>query len=313
MIQRSPAERYFKYLIAHPSCYDNRYIEGVAKTLSLDYLGESYLQAVRGRIRPPVPFLPEDRQHRASQRFLTKELLDKAFNPDADMTLALKILQTPRLRELVETMVISGAPDAAITMALKARYHKRYTESSVRYFKHYFWDISHLDTTQVRTLLELRFNGALRNATGPEAAQYAVANKLRHTDPRVVASRMPVSPLTALLAQMQLGILPKDVDLAKVVETTRMAATLRTMEATLQGGPAGVQMAQGFAIVADVMTRLMDSVVRPDEQLRKDLQKITVATTPGKLPLLAKLSGGHHTVSLQPEPKTEEKKENAPA
>ena len=27
MIRRSPAENYFRYLVAHPNCFDNKYIK----------------------------------------------------------------------------------------------------------------------------------------------------------------------------------------------------------------------------------------------------------------------------------------------
>lgn len=305
MIRRSPAENYYKYLVTHPDLYDNAYIKQVANALSLDFLGDWYLQYLRDQVVPPTPFYPENLRHKASQRFLVKEMLSKVYNPCDDMRAALRILQRPRIREVVETMVLSGAPDDSIVMALDVRMRFHVTAFAVQLFRHYFWDVSLLDSTEMRALLDLRHHGLLGDKDPTVAAQYAALRHARYRDPRVVAARLPVSPLAAMLAQVEAGVMPKNVDLAKIVEQTRLVASLRAWDSVMQGGPTGAQTAMGYSTVADIMNRIHETVVKPEEQLRADLQKISLATTPNKIPTLQQLTDGNHTTNVHPDPKPE--------
>lgn len=305
MIRRSPAENYYKYLITHPDLYDNAYIQQVATALSLDYLGDWYLQWLRDHVVPPTPFYPEDLRHKPSQRFLLKEMLSKVFNPCDDMRAAMRILQRPRAREVVETMVLSGAPDEPIALALDVRLKFRTTAFSVQLFRHYFWDITLLDSTEMRALLDLRYHRLMGDKDPAIQAQYAALQRARYRDPRVVAARLPSTPLSSLLAQVEAGVMPKTVDLAKIVDATRTLAALRAWDSTMQGGPTGAQMAIGYSTVADIMNRIHETVVKPEEQLRADLQKIALATSPTKIPTIQQLTDGKHTTNIHPEPKSE--------
>src|SRR3972149_1720488 len=115
MIRRSPGEFYLKYLVIHPDGYSNDYImKNLGLKLGLDCLGEWYLNQLRASCIPPTPFYPFDQLHFNSQKFLRREQIHRVFQPDDSMVQASALLDRARLRELVEVMVLSGAPDEAV-------------------------------------------------------------------------------------------------------------------------------------------------------------------------------------------------------
>jgi len=308
VIRHSPAENYFKFLVIHPECYDNGHIKDVAFDLGLDYLGDWYIQWIRDRMRPPSPFYPEDSKHNKSFQYLLRENLVQAFLPDEPMKKATRILSRPRWRELVETLLIAQAPFDAVVHALRVRHRFVADDATIRLYKYFYWNIDLLDSTDMRALLELRYTGGFHPAGEDKErlVQFPALSKNRHNDPRVVAARLPACPISSVLAQLHLGVMPKGVNMEAVVQTTLMTSSIKTLEGTVMGGQNGAQIAQGFAAVAETMTRLKESVVNPETNLREDLRRITVATTTAVVPTLRQLTNGNHTVNVQPDARPDE-------
>lgn len=310
MIHHSPAENYLKYLFAHPGCYDDLYIKDVARELGLDILGDWYLQWLRMRVRPPSPFYPEDAGHRASSVFLLREQLTYAFLPDTAMNQAMRIVQRARPRETLETMVLSGAGDDSVAIALTRRHKMLCSPLTVARFRHYFWNIELLDSTQMRALLDFRNSNVLESPNKDVKNQYASLNRMRHADPRVIAARLPQSPVTSLIAQMSAGVVPKRPDVSAVLEHAWVQAVTRVAQHTGNGSPNDALMAAQYANTAEAITRLKATLGNPEEALRSDLNRISVATTGHQVPTIQLLSDGRHTTNLQPEPKEEEENKN---
>jgi hypothetical protein len=307
MIRRSPSEYYLKYLIVHPDAYDDDdLLENICPELGLDALGHWYLDKLHQACEPPVPFHPHDSMHFVSQKFLRREKLHDAFQPSEGMKQARAILNRPRVRELIEVMMLSGAPDTAVEDALVFKFGFEIAPKCVKLYRHYFWNLELLDTTETRAILQMRFENVLDSKEPGVKAQYSSLSKNLYTDPRVSAARLPGSPLTALVAQIQMGVMPKGVNLAEVVEATRLMASMRTLESVAIGGPKGAEMASKFSATAESMHRMMETVIKPEEQLREDLAKIAMKSDPSRVPLLSELSGGQHTTDLQPEPESDE-------
>ena len=107
--------------------------------------------------------------------------------------------------------------------------------------------------------------------------------KTRYSDPRMVAAHLPSSPLTALMSQVQMGVYPKELKLAEILEQTRMMASLRAFEAVAGGGPANADMAAKFILTAESSGRMLDTVVKPEDQLREDLQTFKMRTSERKV------------------------------
>lgn len=306
MILHSPAELYFKYLVVHPACYDNSYIHTTAQGLDLDYLGDSYVQSLRERMRPPTPFYPEDTTHEKSQRFLLRERLEKAFLPNSHWRAALRLLSKPVPRELVESLLLARAPVDAILHALNNRCALSVTEETIRLFKAYFWDVDLLSHADMRAYVDMKSTGAFALDTDADKLkQLSSLKRVKHSDPRALAARLPHMPITAALVQLELGVLPKRMDLSGVLEATAYVASVRAFEALCNGGPVGANMAAQFSQVALQMHQLQKEVVNPEDKLREDLVRISLATSSRKVPTLAALTKGRHTTNVHPEPAPE--------
>lgn len=304
MIRHSPAENYYKYLVVHPKLYDNAFIKNVASELKLDYLGDWYIQWLRERYVPPTPFYPEDARHTRSQRFLLKEGLDKIFNPNSAMVQAQRILAKPRWRETVETLILSRAPDDGIVHAMRARFGTDPQPEAIRLFRHYFWRVDLLDSLEMRALLDMRHHGTLEADDKDAQLQHLSIKRVRFSDPRAVAARLPTSPLSAVLAQLELGVLPKRVDIANVLDQTFNLASMRLFETVASGtNPQQIAAGQSLSMIAEAALRLKAAVVNPEDKLREDLRKISLATSTRKVPTVHTLTAGRHTTNVHPDPK----------
>lgn len=306
MIKHSPAERYLKALVIHPATYDNAYIKDVARELSLDVLGDWYLTYLRQKMKPPKVFYPEDPGHMASQKYLMQEQLEYVFRQDEHMKKATRLLCRPRARELAETMILGGAPDHAVAKALGTRFQFKCDTLAITRFKYYYWDITLLSTVEMRALLEMRNQDLLNVGDKEIQGQYTALHRQRFADPRVIASRLPNSPLMGLIAQSHLGFAVKKTDVSELVGAAKVTALRRVSEYINLGGPDNVQMANTLAITAEILGRLEKEVSNPEDQLRTDLQRIAIATTPNEVPTLAKLSSGNHTTDLGVKPEVQD-------
>lgn len=304
MIRHSPAEYYIKYLVV--GGYEDREIEKICDVHGLIWLGEWHCAEIRGTYKPPTPFLPEDKTHVPTQLFITKEMIRQAFYPEEPMRKALKLLEKPRPRELVETMILSGAPHSAIVHALKVRHEFVCSTQALDLYRHYFWDIDLLDSTSMRAVLKIKHERALQHPDPKVRIQHAALQANFHNDPRVIASKLPASPLAGMLAQISVGVLPKNLNIVEILENVRTVAALRGFEAALQGGPTGAEMGQGYMSMSATASSMLETVVKPEDQLRTDLMNIGLKTVQAKIPILNKLTSGNHTVDLSPEPKSQD-------
>lgn len=300
---RSPAEFYLKFLVSHPDEYSNDQIKEICTDMGVDSLGDRYIDDLRARHVPRAPFRPNDALHTTSQRFLIRERIRLLYHPDKDMLITNKILSTPRAKEFVEAMILSHAPLLEIAAAVQ-RYRQVYcTEAAIVHYKHFYWNIDLLDSTQMRTLMHYRVQmtgSTLENATKEDRALHEAAKRASYMDPRRLAADLPHSPVTALMAQMRMGAMPGKIQLAESVETVRAMAIMRSAEATLYGSVKDSIAAKNFSDVARNMTEMLESIVKPDENLREQLHAIALSTDNVPIPSIHQLSAGKHTAELQP-------------
>lgn len=306
---RSPAEYYLKYLLVHPERYSTEVVEQICDEYNVEYLNSAYLERLRLRCVPPDPFRPEDPLHVRSQRFLIKEKLLWLFRPTHDMKLAQTILENARAKEFAESMILSSAPDLAITRGLQKYRGVIVTPRAVELFRHYYWNIDLLDTTQFRTLLH--YSAEMTGGDGGEMtrsdrAEKAAAKKASYLDPRRLAADLPHSPTTALMGMMRMGLMPSKVDLANTIRLGQQMAVLRSVEAVMQGSPQDALRALNFSQVAKNLTEMLEVVVDPDEDLQEKLSAVLLRTDNQPLPSIHQLSAGKFTVDVQPEAKDDE-------
>ncbi len=304
MVRHSPAELYIKFLFIHLGLLEETpgtACDQVKQHLlgeHLDPISEQYLSWVRSKMVPPKPFEPKSKYHVPSQRFLTQQGILKLFFRDQPVKEAFNILHAARPKEFVETMILSEAPPAAIAKMVTKRYGLTVSAPGVCAYKTYFWNIDLVDSTEIRTLIRVRGNPQTYNLN-PLEPSYAALESASYNDPRRLAADLPNSPFGALLAQMRLGFMPSQLELAKVLQTTQHLAALRTMECAAEGGYKASSKAMEWSIVAKNVSETLNSVVTPEAGLRDQLQALLLKTDSSSIPVLAELSSGSHTVEIE--------------
>ncbi len=297
---RSPAELYVKYLLAHPARYSTAMVRKCLEELSIFYLGDDYVEYLRSRMVIPDPFHPQNKMHQKSHRFLLAENIRSLFIPTHDTKLALKLVEKPRVKEFVETMLLSHAPVAAISTRVLAL-GTQATPAAINEYKKYFWNTDLLTSTQFRTILEMELNQNILDNDLPQVADRKRAmKKASYLDPRKLAADLPSSPITALMAQMRMGVMPNRMELGKIVESAQAMGSLKVLEAIMFGSPQDSSRALNYSMVVKNMTEVLESVVKPDEHLREQLQAIALRTEAAPVPSIHTLSAGRHTVDVLP-------------
>lgn len=302
MIRRSPAEAYIKYLLLHPKKYDNGAIKDILEFAQLDFINNGYLQRLRAALDPPKPFYPFDTNHRPSRNFVLLEGLAQLFTQDDAGRKAFKILERPRVKEFVEASLISNAPAIAIAHTV-ARVHRiSCTPLIIERYRAFFWDVSLVDSTELRALLSLRIDSLQDHADADVKKQHGAMKRAAWSDSRRAAANLPFSPVSALLAQMRMGVMPTNIDVSKVLELTRNVAILRTFEAVHSDGVMDAKKALDLAGVVEKTTAVLKEVVKPDEEFRKELSEIALRTTEDTIPTVHMLSagGGSFTTDVGP-------------
>lgn len=300
MIRHSPCEYFLKYLLVHPDKNSNDVIKERLFELGLDDLGAYYIDKLRKKLRPPQPFYPEDKLHFKSQRFLLKEGVQDLFFPDDHTEIAFRVLEWPRVKEFVEAMLISYAPYEAIAYALTHHRKFRATAKAIELYKLYFWNIDLLDSVQVRALIQMRANAAGNHTDEDIKRQMEPLKRASWNDPRRSAAELPHSPLAAVMAQMRMGIMPANMEMPKALQAARDMAVMTVYEALCMNGANDHLKVRNLADSVRSMTEVLETVVRPDESMREELQKIALRTDDRKVPHIHQLSKGRHTVDLSP-------------
>lgn len=302
MIRHSPADQYIKGLVLKG--YRSGPLVQVLAGLNLDYPGPAYIRRVRKELlsKLPEPFrLRTYAKHRPTRDFLIRQGVYEMFQSPPEMELAFVILEKPRAKEFIETLLIAHAPTHAIAYRLANMHHVRGCSTRVvDLYKKYFFNVDLLDSSEVKAVLQLRIDNLLvmQSKSGEEARQGLALKKAYYSDPRKVAADMPHSPFSALVAQLQMGILPDTMDLKKLAETSAMLAQIRLFEAMAATPHEFDKRALNLAQTARILQEIQEAKIRPEEELRNQLEAVKLKTSQTALPLLAELTGGAHTVDL---------------
>lgn len=298
---RSPAELYIKYLICHPDKYKTEVIKGYLQEHNIYDLGDDYIEEIRSRMVIPDPFRPQNKLHQKSHRFIIRENIHSLFHPTPDTKYALRFLDKPRVKEFIETMLLSHAPALAIAEQVK-RMGVFATQKSIEEYQKYFWNTKLLTATEFRVLLSMEFDQSIdeEKDNAHTKAKKKALKKAGYLDSRKLAAELPNSPITALMAQMRMGVMPNKLELGTIIQSAQAMGSLKVLEAVMFGSPQDSSRALNYSIVVKNLTEVLESVVRPDEHLRDQLNAIALKTETSKLPSIHELSGGKHTADLLP-------------
>jgi hypothetical protein len=301
VVRHSPCEYYLKYLVVHPNGYTNEDIKSIAQTQQLDYMGAPHLECLRKDCKPPVPFYPGKKGHVASTRFLVKEKLEAIFRPDKDMLLAMKLLEHPQAKELIESTSLSGA-SAEWTHALLRRQQINSSVAAVEYYRFYYFNMSLIDPEERKAFV---MNRAAAIAPSNDPVEQSLNDCYRRAmwdSERMQAARTSVTPFSEMLAIMRRGIMPTNAQLSRIFTASRITAAVRADEALQAGRPAELR---DYVYAAKMFSEILQDVGEVGEDLQEGLAKLILKTEDKQLPTIHELSDGHHTLSLEPVIETE--------
>lgn len=289
MIRHSPAEVYIKYLLSHPDNYSEDTIYEMIGEKRLDWVGSEYLSRLKKQLIPPIPFRPYDREHFSSQHFINKHRIYTLYFQDAATEEALAIVENAKLKEFIEAMLLAGASVDLIARSCPRILHAKATSEGIERFCHYFWNLDLLDFTETRAVLAKRGNSG--------DADYKSAFR---SDSRKIAAELPFSPVSALLAQVRMGMTPVGVNFAELMDRVRLVAGIKAYQYTIMDdAPFSSQKARDFIQVAQASTELMERSARPEELLVEKFNSLQLATDGREIPHINQLSEGRHTTDLQ--------------
>lgn len=295
---RSPAEFYIKYLLLLPDKLSDAQVMAQVQNRGLDVIHEDYIKRVRASLKPPTPFYPEDERHRDSRHFLLDEGVFRLFHRQMPMKLAFSILEHARAKEFVETMLIQKTPLQAISNFLRFQWRLPCTVDALESYAHCFWNLSLLDSSGLRTLLQLRIDVL---AELPEFKERrGILKSAYYRDARVEAAELPSSRAAALLVQSRMGFAPKDFDAGAGATLARNEAIRKALEVVLRGGQGDDMKFVNYVNGARMLSEMLELVIKPGDQMHEELRALTIATETEDVPEVHQLTGGNHTVDLEP-------------
>ncbi|MCC6651691.1 MAG: hypothetical protein IT348_11135 [Candidatus Eisenbacteria bacterium] len=279
-MHRSPAERYAVCRLLEGATVGDA-VQDLADR-QLDVVPIEYVAQLQAELAPPTGFDPRDRTHLTSQRYLLQRGVRLYFQRDAEMDAAAELLNRPLEREFMETLIVAGADNAWLAHALERR-GTPVSERAIRLFRSCFFDISPLDSRELRQFLARR-----RGEDVPPEAE----------DPRLRAAHSRGSGLALLLEMLRAGSMPAGVQISRLFEAARIAAAAGCVEATL-GGEAARALA--FSSVAKNLTETLQAIGDPGGHLQHELRALMLGTSTETVPHVSEL-GGTHTTDLLGEP-----------
>lgn len=299
MIRHSPAEVYAQYLVVHPDGYGDDTIVAMLQLKQLDFISPSYINRLRRELHPPTPFRPFDNSHRPSLHFLTAHRLYYLFHPDEAMEQALVILDDPKAKEVMESMLITEDPPGLVAHRMRGAGRLCSTKTVERY-RCFFFNTDLVDETEMRALMRLRTDFVDPNSDEYEDQVRAALKKVGFRDSRRMVAEHPVRPLASLLNQMRMGNLPSNLELSRLAASVRAMCLMQAHAAAITSGPRGAADARDFVLAASSVTEMLSNMGTPDQDLQRELQKLALGTDSTSPPYIGELSDGEHTVDVQP-------------
>jgi hypothetical protein len=258
----------------------------------LDTVGHQYIEGVRRRLQRPDPFHPTRKNHLPSAIFLRKERVYRLFHRDELMREAFRILGSALGKEKVESMLIVGAPAASIAKLLNRDHQLGISPEGVKIYAFYFYNLELVDRTELRTLLEMRKGDS---ESDPHW------NRAYYQDSRRAAAAMPQAPFAAMVAQIQVGLMPAEAKLQEMLKGVQIVSLARTMQTLSSNGPDDAARAKDYMTTMKLATDLLAGMATPESEVVGAINRIGIKTSQVKpVPLLAEVSEGRYTRDLLP-------------
>lgn len=160
---RSPAEYFVRYLISkRDEASSSETISAILDDHEIVYPGITYIEKLIERMSPfPEPFqaVPSKKhkqEHLVTRQWLKKKGIHDLWYPTEHVQEAFKILGEPRVRALLEDLLLSPMRIEDVVQQANKHFDIKLTIEGVATFRHYFWNKRLLTDDEWITVLEER-------------------------------------------------------------------------------------------------------------------------------------------------------------
>jgi hypothetical protein len=294
MISRSPAEYYIKYMMLLPAAMADADIVRKLRDQQLDYPGAQYLKLLRASLTPPQPFYPTVQTHAPSYRFLQYHRVHKLFFPDEHMHKAAWLLQHPRGKEVIESLLLTAETPEKIVQRLAYLGFQTVTEQAVAYYKHFFLNPELVSPMEMAALIVIRVEDILLEGDDRETQiRYKAMKSAMYSDPRYRAVTSVNKETAAMGLQLRHGVTPDRVGFSKLLTSIQQTGATAVLEAVNRRGPKDAQNARDYMSVVDIASRTLKEMGDGDGNFSKAI--IALGTDKREVPGVLQMTEGNYT------------------
>lgn len=237
-MQHSPAEYFIKYLCSRPGTTVGEvknYVAGMGLGI-MPY--EKYVEDLHKEIQKVLPpnYNPRDRTHKPSQMFLKTHRIRGLWKSGRTVKEAVDVFNNGPLREIVESLVLTGMDDEQISELLSYYKAVGIIPGSIAEFRHYFWNVELL--------------------TFEDWSYYLTQPSIQPI--KLTALKSPKNLDGIRLTLYKMGIMPRALDRMEVFTTLRDVGFMNFLEAN--GFPQGQHKAEMLGSYAHVVRMSQDKL-----------------------------------------------------
>jgi hypothetical protein len=268
--------------------------------LGLDAGDAGYTAWLRDELQASGRSIRFDPQQADCRAVVERLGLTALFDDAEDAKGAMAILTDRRAREVAEALIIAGAPEKAIAMAITP-IQAGVTPCNVHAFAQCFFDVSELTRGDLRVVFELRADREIESARRESAAAaVAVARRWRF-DARRVALDLPQGAPFAQVALLAAGMDVHTHDPAALLRRIRDRAVLRATERVHRHTRRDAQTCLTFIEIGIRTTELIERVQDPQDHLLDELRRVALTTSDRRVPSIHELArSGEFTTDVGP-------------
>jgi len=299
MLRRSPAEYYVKYLLLHPDTYGDDDIVLALSERQLDFPGSHYLVSLRKKLHPPTPFYPYNEQHLSSTEYLLSQGVLTLFQLNASTQRALELLESPRAKQAIEAMVLVDDPDELICRRLASMGYGC-AARDLKAYKHYFWNMKMVDSTDLKTILVNRAESVLQGNDAGNQARYKAMRSAIYQDPRYMVATSPIPQLAAIKNKMLLGYMPDEGTMSKLKKALHLGIAVSLADAVMGNDKDKSMKVRDLASALKTLEESIAESGDEDGKLVEQVVGVSIQTDGEEVPHINEVSGGDHTTSYLP-------------
>ncbi len=249
------------------------FIQRTLENNDLPPTSEEELTSVRATLHPPKKFKPRSVKHKASVVFIETTGFSPYFRGAMEWDWAQRILESARLREIIEAGLIVRTPVGEILKLLASHLQLEVPAKALLFFAFLFFDARNLARSQLRVRVQERVRIAVMHALASEA-DTSVAARGIEADARNIAVTMPTGALSWAYVLLSLGIKPPTIKLGEMLDEVADVAAIRAASMVLRGDEGDAEVAERFTSVLVKTKQVRETIRLPEDALNKGFHQL---------------------------------------